>query len=951
MGDFTEHVRRKLEQDIQTGGLLVWLDKEGDFTSLVDELIELHRTGQFAYPVFAFRGSFLELMIESRAMLASTDRPKCVVHMPGFNTRDIKNTPFYEAYKAGRRWWIKLDTIIRECAQGRLSPDRIETLLRLENLNLDMAERFLSDNEEAAPELRPLLNRYGENGLVLRFLEDPDAIGRELAMEAKESRAKLREYFLKLLGVDDQWQNDWSSQHGDDERAEDLADLLASYLLCMEYAGDLTIEAPSERLRRLRAKPREYHTKTAALLQELRRDNPVVYMKRANQIEASLTDVETVLGPSDLGAVDTFRFEADIFMAEALKLLSGGRWHEAQGLSQTRLGRGKGEGLASTFWLTRDVQRQWLWEWIDVAATLGAGLQHADHTSPSSGETVSDLLQFYAATGWKLDRVHRSFAVQTERYSSGDSPLHFKSFVEIRTSLNRLYRAHIDAQSRAWNVVCERSGFLGPVESRQRDFFGRWVKPHLGAERKTALILADALRYELGEDLVEMLESEDFGTVCVDGLLAELPTITAVGMNALVPTADGPSLTPILDARGGAFLGFQGGQRQVTDPDSRHRTLKEFAGVECGWTDINTFLKGDEKLTRKLTASPLLVITALDIDAMGESGALGYGIDYFEKGLGRIKTAVRKIKDSGFEMIIIVADHGFLLGNESVEAGRAARLPSADRRYAIDTVRAGEDLVSVSFAELNYRTESEDRALVLERSTHILNSRSAGSFYHGGNSPQERVIPVIRVTTNRTGQGKTGRYSLAFEKMDPVLGYQYLKVIATDVGIPELFAEEAMEVHITADDGAEVLIGDVKGARVAGDLLALPIGKSCDLYFKLTGPVSKGRIRFESTRPGNVLENARCEDFFDVEHRAATVQTPIGTSISAEIPAEYHAALEHLRKHGALSEKFLTNSLGGDTLAARKARKFAASIDTWAQYLPFNVRSEQTPEGKEYRIL
>ena len=115
------------------------------------------------------------------------------------------------------------------------------------------------------------------------------------------------------------------------------------------------------------------------------------------------------------------------------------------------------------------------------------------------------------------------------------------------------------------------------MESRQRNFLHEWVKPKLSAGEKTALIFVDALRYELGRDLADILESEDFGKIGIKSLFAELPTITAVGMNALVLTIEGAFLTPIIDAKGSGILGFKSGQRQVTDADSRHRALKEFS--------------------------------------------------------------------------------------------------------------------------------------------------------------------------------------------------------------------------------------------------------------------------------------------------------------------------------------------------------------------------------------
>ena len=69
---------------------------------------------------------------------------------------------------------------------------------------------------------------------------------------------------------------------------------------------------------------------------------------------------------------------------------------------------------------------------------------------------------------------------------------------------------------------------------------------------------------------------------------------------------------------------------------------------------------------------------------------------------------------------------------------------------------------------------------------------------------------------------------------------------------------------------------------------------------------------------------------------------------SENIPSEFHAALAHLEKHGSLTEKFLVNTLGGDSIGARKGRRFANKISEWLKDLPFDVGVNQTPMHFDY---
>jgi hypothetical protein len=53
----------------------------------------------------------------------------------------------------------------------------------------------------------------------------------------------------------------------------------------------------------------------------------------------------------------------------------------------------------------------------------------------------------------------------------------------------------------------------------------------------TAYFVVDALRFEMGEELHRQLEDTGARRAAAPARLAELPTVTAVGMNALAPVA------------------------------------------------------------------------------------------------------------------------------------------------------------------------------------------------------------------------------------------------------------------------------------------------------------------------------------------------------------------------------------------------------------------------------
>lgn len=965
-GIVSEHLTQKLTEDIRTRGLLVWLDGDGVYTDFVDRLSGGTRSGPeqsangFPYPVFAFRGSFVRLMGESYPALAGAELPRCVIHLPGFSEDSIKSTPLYEAYKAGSRWRVALETVVREAGQGHLTPQQIDTLLGRDDLSLDVADRYLADHVEETPALRALLTRYGEDGLIVKLLTDPHSLDGEFAGDDPQFVDVLLHRVERQLGLDTRWITAWGEEIS---TVDDLADTVWAFLLCHEYAVDMADTPVSLRLVQLRELPKQYRRAGDRVLTVIRRDHAETYVTRSDQIAAALQDNEINLPPTMLGKIDTFRFESEIFLSEAFRLLDIGTWEEARTLAEVRLARG-GSGTPS-FWVSRDRVLEQTWEWVRTAATLGHMMDSAGESNDSK-QSLAEQTRRYQEKTWRIDQLHRHFILQSINLGSNGVTSQMQVFSRVQRILKERYRHWIDATIHAWNVACERDGFLPEASARQRGFYQRYIAPAIRDGQKTAVILADALRYELGRELVAQIEKGQIGTTSLSVLLAELPTITAVGMSALAPTAEGEDMQPLFTTDGGKMTGFRGGTRDVTSPLSRQKTFSDVSGVSCDWHDLDQFLSASENDAARIGEHRLLILATGTVDKQGEGEALVSGIDYFDSSLSRIIVAVRRLVKLGYQRVFVTADHGFIIGDDTVQTGVAPKLEGLDRRHALGEPRFGDELVSVRLSELHYRAESAPEAIVFHRGSHILASRPTPSFYHGGNSPQERIVPVLAISTSgNTAHREPGTFRLEYESLPDLLGQHRLKVIAAETSAPALFDKEPLEVRLTAADNASVTVADVAGGTFVGDLITLNPGTSCEIVFTLRGNTSRSRLRFESARPDNAIENGEVPEFFDVDVKTsggaseaegvsaapgATAQTAATTSWEGMVTAEYHGAIRHLHTHGAMSVRFLENSLGGGPAGARKARRFALKLDEWRPYLPFRITIHDTPQGKEYRV-
>src|SRR5262249_10844520 len=145
----------------------------------------------------------------------------------------------------------------------------------------------------------------------------------------------------------------------------------------------------------------------------------------------------------------------------------------------------------------------------------------------------------------------------------------------------------------------------------------------------TAYFMVDALRFEMGQELAKSLDSKT-AEVVVKARLAELPTLTEVGMNVLAPVARNGTLT--IDVKDDRIAGFRAGSARVDSPKSRHRAIAERIGsATCPFLTLEELLERDAtSIRRSLARADLIVVHCEGIDKAGEKGV---GLAVFDREL------------------------------------------------------------------------------------------------------------------------------------------------------------------------------------------------------------------------------------------------------------------------------------------------------------------------------
>jgi PglZ domain len=952
-------VSAALEADLRSWvrrhGIVVWLDQAGTYSEFVERLQALRAVGALPYQVQAFRGSHLALMLALDGVAAGTEKAPLVIHLPGFTEETVRQTPLFELYAAGVRYRKALDTLVTEAASGQVRPDQIDSFRAQPGMTLAGADAWLSALLDGAE---------GGIGAQLRAMSPTAALddlltggiiaGRIGELDAEDA---LWERFAAWIGLPSFWRD--ATLPPSRPRAGDVAFAAASWSLCVEYTDDLKRAPTSDHLASASALPRPVVDACRAVAAHLREHHAGFYQRTADETEALLADEVEQAQAEDLGAIDTFRFEEDKVLKAALAALGRAAYDQAAGWADPRV---KPTSADTSFWLRDDPARQSAWQLVREAARLGQEIARAGTrigVDARADAAIEAAMAAYAERGAAVDQAHR---LLEQRRVALLYPL-LPEFETLRARLDgmrRAWREWADAWAREFNALCAARGFLPGASHQQRTLFDEVIRPLAEEPGTTAYFVVDALRFEMGEELYRQLEGTPATTAALRPRLAELPTLTEVGMNVLAPVARNGRLQVSLAGDAGRVQGFQTGEFRVCDPETRKRAMHDrVGGATCPWFTLDEVVSRDTaSLKRSVSQARLVVVHSREIDEAGEKGI---GPAVFDLALQKLRAAWRVLREAGVRRFVFTADHGFLLLDDAAPAVQAhGRRIDPQRRHVFSPVaadRAGE--VKVALADLRY--EGTGTSVIFPESTAVFDTgQRAVGFAHGGNSLQERVIPVLTMV-HRTAAGGSGvRYGVTAEAREGVAGMlcvearvEVLAQQSLDFGSPQ---EIELAVRVPDAEDVQVELCQARGrARIAGSTIVAAVGEPFELFFRLSG-ATDARALIEIHHPSAVADLVPCVP--DARFPVTATRAPASSAVlppAASPVADtrwleqfpdpgIQQVFEHLAAHGAVTENEAAAMLGGP----RGLRRFALQFEACAQKAPFAVRIDVVAGVKRY---
>ena len=352
--------------------------------------------------------------------------------------------------------------------------------------------------------------------------------------------------------------------------------------------------------------------------------------------------------------------------------------------------------------------------------------------------TPDEYVMRYQEDYYVVDQLYRQ---AEELYFKIDPSCElFATIQKTKNNLDQNYAKLCNRMNLEWTRCIKDAGGMNQVHLlRQYDFYEERIKP---IQKKVVVIVSDALRYEVAQELIgELAKSRHVATL--KPALAMLPTETKYCKPSLLPHNE-------LKLYGQGDKQDMAVDNHILDTtEKRSDHLQRYRdGAIC--VPFETVAEYNQDKNREIFKHSLVYIFHDVIDKTGHDGNAKQVAQACREAIAELGTMIPKIHASyNVTEVYVTSDHGFLF-NDIVFAEKDKHkieeetLERSSRYYLTTSNKEVNGIIKFPMDEVSAMVNVGDVFVAVPQGTNRLAAPSGGyMFTHGGAAMQEIIIPVI----------------------------------------------------------------------------------------------------------------------------------------------------------------------------------------------------------------
>ena len=352
--------------------------------------------------------------------------------------------------------------------------------------------------------------------------------------------------------------------------------------------------------------------------------------------------------------------------------------------------------------------------------------------------SLSDIVKNYTGKYYENDRNYRLF------YFNYDKLEDASRFEKVRELIENIYTNDYLQNictnwTRSFTDADGKSGL--PL---QINFWKEKVEP---IKERVVVFISDAMRYEVGVSLYERLNADEKCKATLSAMQTVLPSITMCGMAALLPHKEyvlTPDYKMLIDGKNCASTTERAKILSAYNPKSICIQFDEIKNKKV------------EELRNLVSGLEVLYVYHNQIDARGDKAPTEDEVfNACNEAVEEIAYMIRRMAGTNVTHCLVTSDHGFIYKRDELHTGNkigdvSSKSDFIGKHYAVSDQAISMDGIG-SIALSTVHKNGDNRTVSFPISVDVFKTQGGGlNFVHGGCSPQEMIIPLIDVKTEKS---------------------------------------------------------------------------------------------------------------------------------------------------------------------------------------------------------